>query len=338
MRIITDIFSWCSAELPQWNTISISGYHIREAGSTAVEEVAFTLANGLAYVQAAVDVGLDVDVFAPRLSFFFNAHSNFFEEIAKFRAARKLWATLMQERFAPKKAESLKLRFHSQTAGSTLAAQQIENNIVRTTIEAMAAVLGGTQSLHTNAKDEALALPTAEAARTALRTQQVIAHESGIADVVDPMAGSYFVEYLTDEIVRRSSDLIKQIDDLGGAVKAIEANFYQDRIAQSAFEFQKKVDAKEEIVVGVNEFIEAESVEPEILKIDPKLEKEQVTRLQSLRSSRDAKQVAVALSQLEAAARDGSNLMPHIIHAIEHYATLGETADTMRKVFGEFGA
>lgn len=338
MRIITDIFSWCSAELPQWNTISISGYHIREAGSTAVEEVAFTLANGLAYVQAALNAGLDVDAFAPRLSFFFNAHSNFFEEIAKFRAARKLWATLMQERFAPKKAESLKLRFHSQTAGSTLTAQQIENNIVRTTIEAMAAVLGGTQSLHTNAKDEALALPTAEAARTALRTQQVIAFESGIADTVDPMAGSYFVEYLTDEIVKRSSELIQQIDALGGAVKAIEAGFYQDRIARSAFEFQKKVDAKEEIVVGVNEFTEAEEVEPEILRIDPKLEQEQVARLQALRARRDQGAVTHSLTGLEAAARDGANVLPHILTSVENLATLGEIADTLRTVFGEFGS
>ncbi len=338
MRIVTDIFSWCSAELPQWNTISISGYHIREAGSTAVEEIAFTLANGLAYVQAALDVGLNIDAFAPRLSFFFNAHSNFFEEIAKFRAARKLWAVLMKERFDPKKEESMKLRFHSQTAGSTLTAQQIENNIVRTTIEAMAAVLGGTQSLHTNSKDEALALPTADAARTALRTQQVIAYESGIADTVDPLAGSYYVEHLTEELYNRSLELIKQIDDLGGAVKAIEAGFYQERIARSAFEWQKKVDAKEEIVVGVNEFIEAESVEPEILKIDPKLEKEQVTRLQALRTRRDNAKTMSSLAALEAAARDGSNLMPHIIHSIEVDGTLGEIADTMRKVFGEYGS
>jgi methylmalonyl-CoA mutase N-terminal domain/subunit len=338
MRIITDIFSWCSKELPQWNTISISGYHIREAGSTAVEEVAFTLANGLAYVQAAIDVGLDVDAFAPRLSFFFNAHINFFEEIAKFRAARKLWATLMQERFAPKKPESLKLRFHSQTAGSTLTAQQIENNIVRTAIEAMAAVLGGTQSLHTNAKDEALALPTEDAARTALRTQQVIAYESGIPDTVDPLAGSYYVEHLTDELYRRSSALIQQIDDLGGAVKAIEAGFYQERIARSAFEYQKKVDAREEIVVGVNEFIEAEDAEAEILRIDPKLEREQIARVQALRAKRDQKNTEGALVALEDAARSGSNLMPLIINAVESSATLGEIADALRKVFGEYGS
>jgi methylmalonyl-CoA mutase, N-terminal domain len=338
MRIITDIFSWCSAELPQWNTISISGYHIREAGSTAVEEIAFTLANGLAYVQAAIDVGLDIDAFAPRLSFFFNAHVNFFEEIAKFRAARKLWATLIQERFTPKKQESLKLRFHSQTAGSTLTAQQVENNIVRTTIEAMAAVLGGTQSLHTNAKDEALALPTEDAAKTALRTQQVIAYESGIADTVDPMAGSYYVEYLTDELYRRSLDLIKQIDSLGGAVKAIETGFFQERIANSAFEFQKKVDAKEEIVVGVNEFVESAELPVETLKIDAKLEQEQIARLQALRAKRDQQKTTATLQALEASARDGSNLMPKIVDAVEHSSTLGEIADTMRKVFGEFSA
>jgi methylmalonyl-CoA mutase N-terminal domain/subunit len=336
MRIITDIFSWCAKELPQWNTISISGYHIREAGSTAVEEIAFTLANGIAYVKAAIGAGLGIDDFAPRLSFFFNAHSNFFEEIAKFRAARRLWAKLVKERFAPKKAESMKLRFHSQTAGSTLAAQQIENNIVRTTIEAMAAVLGGTQSLHTNAKDEALALPTEEAARTALRTQQVIAYESGIADTVDPLAGSYYVEYLTDELERRSLELITQIDSLGGAVKAIEAGFYQERIASSAFDFQKKVDAKEEIVIGVNEFMEEETSEPDTLKIDPKLEAEQKGRVAALRARRDAKASEKALAEVKQAAQGGENLMPRIINAVESLATLGEIADSMREVFGEY--
>jgi methylmalonyl-CoA mutase N-terminal domain/subunit len=336
MRIITDIFSWCSRELPQWNTISISGYHIREAGATAVEEIAFTLANGLAYMQAAVNAGLDVDVFAPRLSFFFNAHSNFFEEIAKFRAARRLWASLVKERFAPKKEQSMMLRFHSQTAGSTLTAQQIENNIVRTTIEAMAAVLGGTQSLHTNAKDEALALPTEDAAKTALRTQQVIAYESGIADTVDPLAGSYYVEYLTDELERQSKVLIEQIDALGGAVKAIEAGFYQDRIVQSAFEYQKKVDSKEEIVVGVNMFTDDENSEVPTLKIDPKLESEQVERLQALRDRRDTARVDMVRNSLTEAARSGENLMPHLITAVESYATLGEIADTLREVFGVY--
>lgn len=336
MRIITDIFSWCSHELPQWNTISISGYHIREAGSTAVEEIAFTLSNGLAYVQSAIAAGLDVDGFAPRLSFFFNSHMNFFEEIAKFRAARRLWAKLMRERFAPKKVESLKLRFHSQTAGSSLTAQQIENNIVRTTIEAMAAVLGGTQSLHTNGKDEALALPTEQAAITALRTQQVIAYESGIADTVDPLAGSYYVEYLTDELERRSTELIEYIDSLGGAVKAIEAGVYQEKIAQSAFDYQKRVDAKEEVVVGVNQFTETEHQEPETLKIDPSLEKEQVERVRSLRQRRNNSSAASALEAVKTAASDGRNLMPHIIHAVESKATLGEVADAMRSVFGEY--
>lgn len=336
MRIITDIFSWCSKELPQWNTISISGYHIREAGSTAVEEIAFTLSNGLAYVKAAIEVGLDVDDFAPRISFFFNSHLNFFEEIAKFRAARRLWAKLMKERFAPKKAESLKLRFHSQTAGSSLTAQQIENNIVRTTIEAMAAVLGGTQSLHTNGKDEALALPTEQAAKTALRTQQVIAYESGIADTVDPLAGSYYIEYLTDELERRSRALIEEIDALGGAVKSIEVGFYQDKIAQSAFNYQKRVDGKEEVVVGVNQFTENETVEPDTLKIDPVLEKEQVERVRSLRQRRDNVKTSASLEAVKSAATSGENLMPLIINAVESKATLGEIADTMRSVFGEY--
>lgn len=337
MRIVTDIFAWCANELPSWNTISISGYHIREAGSNAVQEIAFTLANGLAYVQAAVDAGLDIDNFAPRLSFFFNSQINFFEEIAKFRAARTLWAELLKERFAPKKADSLKLRFHSQTAGSSLTAQQIENNIVRTTIEAMAAVLGGTQSLHTNAKDEALALPTEGAARTALRTQQVIAYESGIADTVDPLAGSYYVEYLTDELMKRSRELISQIDSMGGAVKAIEAGFIQDQIAKSAYDYQKKVETKEEIVVGVNDFIEEEPPASELLKIDPILEREQVERLKALRERRDSSKSNAALSQIEQAAKEGKNLMPHILNAVESYATLGEIADSMRRVFGEYG-
>ncbi|HYM20701.1 MAG TPA: methylmalonyl-CoA mutase family protein [Candidatus Kapabacteria bacterium] len=336
MRIVTDIFAWCSEELPSWNTISISGYHIREAGSTAVEEIAFTLANGIAYVQAAVDAGLDVDEFAPRLSFFFNSQINFFEEIAKFRAARTFWAELMKERFGAKKAESMKLRFHSQTAGSSLTAQQIENNIVRTTIEAMAAVLGGTQSLHTNAKDEALALPTEESARTALRTQQVIAYESGIADTVDPLAGSYYIEYLTNELIARSRELIGEIDSLGGSVKAIETGFIQERIARSAYEFQKRIEAKEDIIVGVNDFEEEEKLLTPTLKIDPSLEKEQIERVRALRAKRDNAAASKALGSVESAARDGSNLMPHIVSAIEQYATLGEIADAMRRVFGEY--
>jgi methylmalonyl-CoA mutase N-terminal domain/subunit len=336
MRIVTDIFAWCANELPSWNTISISGYHIREAGATAVEEIGFTLSNGLAYVEAAINAGLGVDDFAPRLSFFFNAHSNFFEEIAKFRAARSLWAKLMKERFAPKKSESLKLRFHSQTAGSTLTAQQIENNIVRTTIEAMAAVLGGTQSLHTNGKDEALALPTEESARTALRTQQIIAYESGIADTVDPMAGSYFIEYLTSELEARSFSLIQRIDSLGGSVKALEAGFIQEQIASSAYEFQKRAETKEEIIVGVNEFTETESDKPDILKIDPALEHDQIARVQALRNKRNAPEAERAIAEVERSAKDGSNLMPAIIDAVEHQATLGEIADAMRRVFGEY--
>jgi methylmalonyl-CoA mutase N-terminal domain/subunit len=336
MRIVTDIFAWCAKELPSWNTISISGYHIREAGATAVQEIAFTLSNGLAYVQAAVDAGLTVDDFAPRLSFFFNAHSNFFEEIAKFRAARTLWAKLMRDRFGAKKSESLKLRFHSQTAGSTLTAQQIENNIVRTTIEAMAAVLGGTQSLHTNGKDEALALPTEESARTALRTQQIIAYESGIADTVDPMAGSYFVEYLTSELEKRSLELIQKIDALGGSVKAIEAHFLQDEIARSAYEFQKKVETKEEIVVGVNQFIDSGADQPVTLKMDPNLERDQIARVKALREKRDNAKTHAAIAEVERSAKDGSNLMPHILNAVESYATLGEISDAMRRVFGEY--
>ncbi|MBS1902241.1 MAG: methylmalonyl-CoA mutase [Bacteroidetes bacterium] len=336
MRIITDIFAWCANELPSWNTISISGYHIREAGSTAVEEIAFTISNGLAYVNAAVEAGLDVDDFAPRLSFFFNSQINFFEEVAKFRAARTLWAELMKERFGAKKPESLKLRFHSQTAGSSLTAQQIENNIVRTTIEAMAAVLGGTQSLHTNAKDEALALPTEAAARTALRTQQVIAYESGIADTVDPLAGSYYVEALTTELMRRSRELIAEIDVLGGSVRAIESGFIQERIARSAYEFQKRIERKEDIIVGVNDFTEAEDAAPPTLKIDPALEKEQVERLRALRERRNNSAATSAVAEVEAAAREGGNLMPKIIAAVEDRATLGEIANAMRNVFGEF--
>jgi methylmalonyl-CoA mutase N-terminal domain/subunit len=336
MRIVTDIFAWCRNELPSWNTISISGYHIREAGATAVQEIAFTLSNGLEYVRAAINSGLDIDDFAPRLSFFFNAHVNFFEEIAKFRAARTLWAKLMKKRFHPKKEESLKLRFHSQTAGSTLAAQQIENNIVRTTIEAMSAVLGGTQSLHTNGKDEALALPTEQSARTALRTQQIIAHESGIADTVDPLAGSYYIEYLTSELENRALALIEEVDFLGGSVKALEAGFMQDEIAKSAYEFQKKVETKEEIIVGVNEFIESESEEPKTLRIDPKLEREQIERVKALRDKRDNAKTTSTISKVEQAAKDGTNLMPHILNAVESYATLGEIADAMRRVFGEY--
>jgi methylmalonyl-CoA mutase N-terminal domain/subunit len=301
-----------------------------------VQEIAFTISNGLAYVQAAIDAGLAIDDFAPRLSFFFNAHVNFFEEIAKFRAARTLWAKLLQKRFGAKKPESLKLRFHAQTAGSTLTAQQIENNIVRTTIEAMSATLGGAQSLHTNGKDEALALPTEESARTALRTQQIIAYESGVADTVDPLAGSYFVEYLTNELEQKSLALIEKIDALGGSVNAIEANFLQDEIARSAYEFQKKVETKEEIVVGVNEFTDSESEEPATLKMDPNLERDQIARVEALRNKRDNKRTQPAIAEIERSANDGTNLMPYILNAVENFATLGEIADAMRRVFGEY--
>ncbi len=338
MRIVTDIFQWCANELPAWNTISISGYHIREAGSTAVEEIAFTLSNGIAYVKAALAAGLEIDQFAPRLSFFFNAHSNFFEEIAKFRAARFIWAKVMRDEFHAKNPDSWKLRFHSQTAGSTLTAQQIDNNVVRTTIEAMAAVLGGTQSLHTNGKDEALALPTESSARTALRTQQVIAYESGIADTVDPMAGSYYVEYLTNELVERSRALMKEVDAIGGAVRAIEQGFYQDRIAKSAYEWQKKVESKAEIIVGVNQFAMKETLSSETLKIDPKLEREQIKRVRAVRAKRDAKTAERAIAKCETAARESTNLMPQIIEAVESLVTLGEISDAMRRAFGEYSA
>jgi methylmalonyl-CoA mutase N-terminal domain/subunit len=336
MRIITDIFAFCTEHVPRWNTISISGYHIREAGSTAVQEVAFTLADAIAYVDAAIQVGLNVDDFAGRLSFFFNVHNNFFEEIAKFRAARRLWAKIMRQRFAAKNPRSWMLRFHSQTAGSSLTAQQPINNVVRTTIQALAAVCGGTQSLHTNGYDEALSLPTETAARTALRTQQIIAYESGAADTIDPIGGSYFVEQLTDEIERRAQAYIDKIDELGGAVTAIEKGFQQREIGQAAYSYQQAVETGNEIVVGVNRFgIEAE--EPtELLKLDPALEKRQTENLRRLRERRDNDAVAGALRRVTETTRSSDNLMPVIVEAVRAYATLGEISDAMRSEYGQF--
>ncbi|HLQ50019.1 MAG TPA: methylmalonyl-CoA mutase family protein [Terriglobales bacterium] len=335
MRIITDLFAYANRTLPEWNTISISGYHMREAGCTAVQEVAFTLANGLTYVQAAVDAGLNVDEFAPRISFFFNCHNNFLEEIAKFRAARRMWAGLMRERIGAKNPRSLMLRFHTQTAGSTLQAQQPEINIVRTALQALAAVLGGTQSLHTNGFDEALALPTEDAARIALRTQQIIAYESGAPQTVDPLAGSYYIEHLTDEIEKRAQAYLEKIDALGGMLKAIEKGYVQQEIQNAAYDFQQAVDSQQAIIVGVNQFqIEEEKTVP-IQRVDEALERKQIERVHALRARRDAGAWKVALDRVEAAARSGDNLMPHIISAVESYATVGEISDVLRRVFGE---
>jgi len=336
MRIITDIFSWTNEQVPDWNTISISGYHMREAGSTAVQEVAFTLGNGIAYVQAAIQAGLDVDKFAPRLSFFFNAHSNFLEEVAKFRAARRMWAAIMRDRFKAKSPRSWMLRFHTQTAGSTLTAQQPENNIVRTAVQAMAAVLGGTQSLHTNSYDEALALPTEQAARIALRTQQIIAFESGAPQTIDPLAGSFYVETLTNEIEKRATDYLDKVEALGGMLKAIERGYVQQEIQNAAYEYQRQVDHLEAVVVGVNRFEVEEEKPIPIQRIDPALEPRQVERLRALRARRDPKPWQEALRQIEDASRNGANLMPHILAAVEANATVGEISDTMRRVFGEY--
>jgi methylmalonyl-CoA mutase N-terminal domain/subunit len=336
MRIITDLFAWAGAEVPEWNTISISGYHIREAGSTAVQEVAFTLADAIAYVEAAVNAGLAVDSFAPRLSFFFNAHNNFFEEIAKFRAARRLWARIMKERFQAQNPKSMMLRFHTQTAGSTLTAQQPDVNIVRVALQAMAAVLGGTQSLHTNGKDEALGLPTEEAAKIALRTQQVIAYESGVTAEPDPLGGSEYIEKLTDDIERGAEEYIARIDKMGGTLRAIEDGYIQREIQNAAYEYQKKVEKGEAIVVGVNKFQEKESAPPVVFKMDPAIEQRQVERVRELRASRDAAAHAACLTELEKAARGSDNLMPRILGACEAKATVGEISDTLRKVFGEY--
>jgi methylmalonyl-CoA mutase N-terminal domain/subunit len=335
MRLVTDLFAYCAERMPRWNTISISGYHMREAGATAVQEVAFTLANGIAYVQAALDAGLPIDTFAPRLSFFFACHMNLFEEVAKFRAARRLWARIMAERFGAEDPRSLMLRFHTQTGGATLTAQQPENNIVRTALEALAAVLGGTQSLHTNSYDEALALPTERAAKLALRTQQVIAYETGVASVVDPLGGSYYLEWLTNEIERRALAYLEKIDGMGGAVAAIEQGFYQDEIHEAAYRMQRQIESGERVVVGVNRFREPEERQPEILRIPEEEVARQVERVRALRASRDQAAVARALAAVEEAARGTENLLPPLKEALRARATLGEVCDVLRRVFGE---
>jgi len=336
MRLITDIFRYCQAEAPSWNTISISGYHIREAGATAVQEVAFTMANAIAYVQAAVEAGLAVDEFAGQLSFFFNAHNNFLEEIAKFRAARRLWARLMKERFGAKKPASMMLRFHTQTGGSTLTAQQPENNVVRVTLQALAAVLGGTQSLHTNSMDEALWLPTEKSVRLALRTQQIIASESGVADTVDPLAGSYLIEYLTDEIEKRARDYIETIDAMGGALAAIERGYIQAEIQEAAYQYQRAVETGEATLVGVNAYQVAEKIELERLKVDPAIEENQRRSLAALRQRRDGNRVNELLSHLESAARGSENLVPIMVACVENDVTLGEICGRLRQVWGEY--
>ncbi len=336
MRIVTDVFAWSNENLPEWNTISISGYHMREAGCTAVQEVAFTLANGIAYVQAALAGGLNIDAFGPRLSFFFNAHNNFLEEVAKFRAARRMWARIMREKFKAGNPRSWMLRFHAQTAGSTLTAQQPENNIARTALQALAAVLGGTQSLHTNSYDEALALPTEHAARVALRTQQILAFESGVPQTIDPFAGSYYTESLTNEIERRAGEYLEKIEALGGMLRAIERGYVQQEIQNAAYEYQQQVDREEAIVVGVNRFVREEENPISLQGINESLERSQVDRVRALRARRNSQVWSASLSQVESAARSGANLMPHIIGAVEAYATVGEISDTLRKVFGEY--
>jgi methylmalonyl-CoA mutase N-terminal domain/subunit len=336
LRLITDIFKWCTEHTPEFNTISISGYHIREAGATAVQEVAFTLANGITYVQAALDAGLELDNFARRLSFFFNASSDLLEEVAKFRAARRMWARIMKDRFNAVKPASRMMRFHTQTAGYTLTAQQIDNNIVRVALQALSAVLGGTQSLHTNSRDEALSLPTEDSVRTALRTQQVIAHESGVANTVDPLAGSYFIEELTDRIEAQASELIGKIDNAGGVVAAIEEGFIQRQIENSAYEFQMEIERGERVIVGVNDFKIDEQTKPPLLRVDPEVENDQVNGLKELREKRDNKKVEEALANLTKCARTTSNLMPEIFAAVKTYATLGEICQVLRDEFGEY--
>lgn len=337
MRLITDIFDFCSREVPHWNTISVSGYHIREAGSTAVQEIAFTLADGITYVQAAIEAGLDVDKFADQISFFFNAHNNFLEEIAKFRAARRLWANIMRHRFGAKKPESWKLRFHTQTAGSTLTAQQPENNVVRVALQALSAVFGGTQSLHTNGRDEALALPTAEAAQIALRTQQIIANESGVCDTIDPLAGSYYIEHLTDELEQRAAEYIKIIDGMGGMLPAIEAGYVQREIQEAAYRFQRDLEDQKAIVVGVNRYEQAdETVGIKVMKVDPAIETAQCQHLAALRVNRDNTKVAELRGYLEQTARSKENLMPLFVTCVENDVTLGEICHTLRSVWGEY--
>jgi methylmalonyl-CoA mutase N-terminal domain/subunit len=335
MRIITDVFAWCKDELPNWVTISISGYHIREAGSTAAQEIGFTLADAIAYVEAAIAAGLRVDDFAPRLSFFFNAHNDLLEEIAKYRAARRLWASIMRDRFGARDPRSMMLRFHAQTAGSSLTAQQPENNIVRVAIQALAAVLGGCQSLHANALDEALALPTEDAARLALRTQQILARESGVGNTVDPVGGSYAIETLTNELESGARECIARIDSLGGMLRAIETGYVQREIQKAAYEYQQSIESKERIIVGVNRYRTEHQDPIPILRIDPAIEQEQVERIRALRARRDAARVAKAIAEVESRARSSSNLMPAILEGVEAYATVGEISDAMRRVFGE---
>jgi methylmalonyl-CoA mutase N-terminal domain/subunit len=336
MRIVTDIFGWCRDSLPKWNTISISGYHIREAGSTAVQEVAFTLADGIAYVEAALRAGLAIDEFAPQLSFFFNAHNDLLEEVAKFRAARRLWAKIVRDRFHAQDQRSLLLRFHAQTAGSSLTAQQPENNIVRVAIQALGAVLGGCQSLHTNSMDEALALPTEESALIALRTQQIIANETGVANAIDPVAGSYAIEALTNQIEERAQEYLAKIDAMGGMIKAIESGFVQSEIQRAAYDFQRAVETKEQIVVGMNDFVASEERGIATLRIDSEIERNQVQRLQALRARRDSVKSNAALAELERRARTTENLLPAILASVEAYATVGEISDTLRRVYGEY--
>ena len=336
MKITTDIFAFCKDKIPSWNTISISGYHIREAGATAVQEIAFTLANGIAYVQSAIDAGLDVDDFGPRLSFFFNSHNNFLEEVAKFRAARRLWSKIMKERFKAKNPRSCMLRFHTQTAGCTLTAQQPINNIVRVAFQAMAAILGGTQSLHTNFYDEALALPSEEAVRTALRTQQLIGHETGVADTIDPLGGSYAVETLTNQIEEKAFQYIKKIDDMGGAIKAVENGYMQKEIAESAYMYQKNIEKEDQVIVGLNKFQIEEETYTNLLSVDPKVEEFQKKKTKKVKADRENTKVEKLLKELKDAAKSKENLIPPTLEAVKAYATLGEIADVLREVFGEY--
>lgn len=336
LRLITDIFAYCDTEMPRFNTISISGYHIREAGASAVQELAFTFCNAICYVESALEAGLQVDDFAPRVSFFFNGHNNFFEEIAKFRAARRIWAKLMRERFHAKNERSMMLRFHTQTGGSTLTAQQVENNIVRVAFQGLAAVLGGTQSLHTNGMDEALSLPTEKAARVALRTQQLIAHESGVTDTVDPLAGSYYVEALTAEVEKRVMAYIDQVDEMGGSVEAVGNQFFQNEIRATAYRTQREIDQGERIIVGVNEYVNDEPVEPQLFSVGDAVRQEQATRLATLRARRDATRVESALNEIRSRARSTENLMPAIMAAVEVYTTLGEIANALRAEWGVY--
>lgn len=336
LRLITNIFQWCGKTMPSFNTISISGYHIREAGSTAVQEVAFTLAHAVTYVEAALEAGLEIDVFAPRLAFFFNASSDFLEEVAKFRAARRLWAKIMKDHFGAQKPESMMMRFHAQTAGNTLTAQQIDNNIVRVTIQALAAVLGGTQSLHTNSRDEALSLPTEESVRTALRTQQIIAHESGVANTVDPLAGSFYIENLTDQVEHQATALMEKIDGAGGVIACIEEGFIQRQIENAAYEYQHEIESGERIIVGVNKFQVEEHAHPVLQGLDPALEEEQIERLRQVKLRRNSQNVQQALAYLRTAAAGSENLMPPILQAVREYATLGEICGVLRQVFGEY--